>query len=639
MNPRLKPLAALLPALFALSAGAVEQLAALDPVVVTASRQVQRANEAIADVTILDKEDIEQAGPATTLGELLGRTAGVEFGRSGGRGYNESVYIRGTDSGHALVLVDGIRVSSATLGSTAIQMIPLSLIERVEILRGPASALYGSDAIGGVIQVFTKAGGDGPLVNAQAGLGTAATYETAVAHSQRIGNFSYGIKAGASGTQGVNGIITDTYPGYNPDNDGYHNHNYGLNGSYRVSQGLEVGAAYFETKTTNRYDAYQRDPSVPPKGANVNAQLNYQMQHRTSGAQAYANFSPTNYWQSSLRVAQGVDRTESPASVIGDPVSLFKTTQNQYAWQNDVRLPIGTLLAGVERLEQGVDSTKDYSVKARTLDSILLGWTATVGKHALQLNGRHDDNSQFGSRDTWLIGYGYQFLPAWRVATSVGTAFKAPTINDLYFPDTPGVGTGNPNLKPEESKSAELSLRYQQGADYVRASYFHNKIENLIQWTTDPVTYYSTPSNVGQARIQGVELSAGTALGKWLLNGNATFQDPRNLDTNEQLARRARFYTTLSATYVAGAFRGGMEWKLVGPRYDAPHWQTGLNQARMAGYTLTNLFAEQALDKSWKAFARIDNLFDRDYEMARTKTTVYGTTGITAFAGIRYTFQ
>ncbi len=184
-----------------------------------------------------------------------------------------------------------------------------------------------------------------------------------------------------------------------------------------------------------------------------------------------------------------------------------------------------------------------------------------------------------------------------------------------------------------------MSLRYQQGAHFARASYFHNTIDNLIQWTTDPVTYYSTPSNVGKARIQGIELAGGTALGNWLLNANATFQDPRNLDTNEQLARRARFHTTLSATYVAGAFKGGIEWKLVGPRYDAPHWLTGLNQARMAGYTLTNLFAEYALDKSWKAFARVDNLFDRDYEMARSTTVIYGTPGISAFAGIRYTFQ
>ncbi len=452
MHPRLKPLAILLPLSFASTTQAVEVLAALDPVVVTASRQAQRANEAIADVTIIDKQDIEQAGPVTTLGELLGRTAGVEFGRSGGRGYEESVYIRGTNSGHALVLVDGMRISSATLGTTALQMIPLSLIERVEILRGPASALYGSDAIGGVIQVFTKAVGDAPLVSAQLGVGTSATYETAIAHSQRIGDFSYGIKAGASGTQGINGIVTDSYPGYNRDNDGFHNRNYSLNGRYRFSPNVEVGAAYFESTTTNRYDAYQYDPSVLPWGANVNAQLNYQMHHRTSGAQAYANFSPTANWHSSLRIAQGVDRSESPASVIGDPISLFKTTQNQYAWQNDIRLPIGTLLAGLERLEQSVDSTKDYSVKSRTIDSVLLGWTATIGKHAVQINGRHDDNSQFGARNTWLVGYGYQFLPAWRIAASAGSAFKAPTMNDLYFPVTPGVGGGNPDLKPEESK-------------------------------------------------------------------------------------------------------------------------------------------------------------------------------------------
>lgn len=635
MNPRLKQLAALLPLAFIAPAQA-ELIAALDPVVVTATRQSQRANEAIAEVTIIDRQDIEQAGPAATLGELLGRTAGVELGRSGGRGADESVFIRGTNSGHALVLLDGMRVSSATTGATALQMIPLSQIDRIEVLRGPASALYGSDAIGGVIQIFTKAPSDAPLFAVQIGAGSASTYESSVAHANRIGGLSYSIKAGVSRTQGINAIESPKYPGYNTDRDGYRNSNLNANASYSFGKNAEVGAGFFNSVSTNRYDAYKWDPNA---FVNVDARLDYQMKHRVSGAFAYGSLALTSFWKTTLKVAQGEDRTESPESVIGDPISFFKTTQNQYTWQNDFKLPLGSALFALERLEQEVDSTKNYALKSRTIDSALLGWNATVGAHAFQANLRTDDNSQFGQHDTWLLGYGYQLAPAWRATASYGTAFKAPTMNDLYFPFTAGVGGGNANLKPEESRNAEASLRFQQGSTQARLTYFRNKINNLIEWTTDPNTFFSSPANVGQAIIDGIEISAGTAVGNWLLNANATFQDPRDTDHNQQLRRRAKAFGLVSATYVAGAFKGGIEFKAVGGRYDDPHWQTGLNQVHMGGYALTNLFASYTIDKNWQAFARIDNLFDRSYDVARSVSVIYGTPGLTAFGGIRYTFQ
>lgn len=634
MHLRLKPLTAILAFAF-ISPAQAELLASLDPVVVTATRQSQRANEAIAEVTVIDRQDIEQVGPSATLAELLSRTAGIEFGRSGGRGADESIFIRGTNSGHALILLDGVRVSSATTGATALQMIPLSQIERVEVLRGPASALYGSDAIGGVIQIFTKAPGDAPLLSAQIGAGNASTYETSVSHANRIGGLSYSLKAGASGTQGINAIESPKYPGYNPDRDGYRNTNLNLNASYNFSKDTEVGAGFFNSVSTNRYDGYQLDAFYN----SINANRDYQIKHRVSGAFAYASVAPTSFWKSQLKIAQGEDRTESPESIIGDPISFFKTTQNQYTWQNDFKLPLGSGLFALERLEQEVDSTKNYSQKSRTIDSALLGWNAVIGSHAFQANLRSDDNSQFGQHETWLLGYGYQLAPSWRVAGSYGTAFKAPTMNDLYFPYTAGVGGGNANLKPEESRNIEASLRFQQGATQARITYFRNKISNLIEWATDPVTYFSSPANVGQAVIDGVEINAGTAVGNWLLNANATFQDPRDQDHHQQLRRRAKAFGLISATYVAGAFKGGIEFKAVGGRYDDPHWQTGLNQIHMGGYALTNLFASYSLNKEWQAFARVDNLFDRNYDVARSTSVIYGTPGLSAFAGIRYTFR
>lgn len=636
MYPRLKLLAALLPLALAHAAQSTELLASLDPVVVTATRQAQRANEAIADVTIIDKSEIEQAGPTSTLAELLSRSAGVQFSRAGGHGADESIFIRGTNNGHALILLDGMRIGSATTGATAIQMIPLAQIERIEILRGPASAMYGSDAIGGVIQIFTKGATDAPRLAVQAGAGSASTFDTSVAHVNRIGGLSYGIKAGMAGTQGINAIESPGYPGYNADKDGYRNSNLSLNASYQFSQRAELGASHFNSYTNSWYDAFQTDPITY---ASLNAGRDYRMRHQLGGSQVYARVSPLENWKSSFTVARSIDRTLSPESMIGDPASLFETTQMQYAWQNDVRLPLGMLLLGLERLEQEVDSSKNYSVTSRSINSAFAGWNATLGSHALQFNLRSDDNSQFGQHQTWLAGYGYQLTPQWRVAASHGTAFKAPTMNELYFPTTPGVGGGNSNLKPEEARNSELSLRFQQSASHARLTYFQNRITNLIEWTTDPVTYYSTPANVGQAKIEGVELAAGTAIGNWLLDANATYQDARDVDTGQQLRRRARSFGQISATYVAGPLKAGVEWKAVGARYDDPHWQTHINQVRMDAYTLTNLFAEYAIAKDIKAFARIDNLFDTNYDIARSRNVIYGTPGISAFAGIRYTLQ
>ena len=638
MYPRLKPSLIATTLAFSLNVAA-EQIALADTVFVTATRQSQRANEAIADITVIEKEEIEQAGPLASLGELLSRQAGMEMGRGGGKGADESVFIRGTNSGHALILVDGMRIGSATTGATALQLIPLSQIERIEVVRGPASALYGSDAIGGVIQIFTKASGDSPRMSIQAGAGTASSYETSVAHANRIGNFAYSIKAGTSGTQGINAIESASYAGYNNDRDGYRNTNLNVNAAYKFGKLFEIGGGYFNTNSTSRYDAYQWNPNPPPFGANVNANFDYQMKQRVTGANIYASASLASFWKSTLKVAQGTDRAESPESVVGGSVSLFKTTQNQYIWQNDIKLPLGTALLALERLEQDVESTQTYSLTSRSINSAVAGWNAQLGSHALQANLRSDDNTQFGQHETWLLGYGYRLTPSWRLAGSYGTAFKAPTMNDLYYPFTPGVGGGSANLKPEESKNGEISLRFEQGVSTARLTYFQNTITNLISWTTNPNTYESTPANVGQAEIKGVEVSAGTTLGNWLLNANLTFQDPRNQDTGEQLRRRAKKHGLLSATYQAGPFKGGVEFKAVGARYDDPNWLTGINQVRMSGYALTNLFASYAISKDWQAFARIDNLFDRNYEVARTTSVIYGTPGISAFAGIRYTFQ
>jgi len=630
-----KPLAALV-ALACSQAALAANTATLDEVVVTATRTATPVAKVLSDITVLGREEIAQSG-SLTITELLSREAGVEFYSNGGEGKSSSLMLRGATAKQTVVLIDGMRVVSATAGTTSLENLNLDAIERIEILRGPASAVYGSDAIGGVIQVFTKAGREAPALTVQAGAGNRGAYETSLAHAHRAGGLSYGLKLGTSGFDGINAITSPAYPGYNPDRDGYRNRNANLHAAYEFNRNLEVRGGYFQSSTENRYDAFQSLP--PPLWSSVNGHLDYRMKREVSGANVYAKLSPKEAWNATLRLAQGIDRAESPAAVVGDPASLFKTTQDQFSWQNDIRLPVGQAMILLERIEQSVVSSSSYSRRSRTIDSLAAGWHGNLGRHSLQANWRSDENSQFGRHDTYLLGYGYRLADGWRLAASQGTAFKAPTMNDLYFPITPGVGGGNAALRPEESKNREVSLRYQQGRTRASLSYFDNRIRNLISWTTDPVTFYSSPDNVGRARIEGWELTAGTALGAWELAANLTVQDARDEETGERLRRRARQFGTLSATYAAGALRVGGELKGVGQRYDDPHWQTRRNQVSMAGYGLVNLFADYRLSRAWQVFARVDNLLDRKYEMARSTTIAYGVPGIMAFAGLRYTFE
>lgn len=623
MKSCIKPLAALLPALFTLSAQAEPAL--LDTVVVTATRQPTRLNELVADVTVIDREELDRADPSATLGEVLGRVAGVEFSRAGGRGADESVYIRGTNSGHTLVLVDGLRVGSATLGTTAISTIPVAQVQRIEIVRGPASAIYGTDAIGGVIQVITRAGADAPRLQAEAGAGSHGAYEASLAHAGRIGGLSYSLQVGGSGSDGINAVTNPSSAAFNADKDGYNNRNLTAHVAYAIGPDAEVGANYYGTTSQNRYDS-----SWPA------ADVDWRMRHEVSGFGIHGSLRPLAGWQTTLRVGRGEDRTvDRPSVNVGQDKDVFKTTQDQVSWQNDVDLPLGRLLAVLERLEQKVDSTNTFTVSSRTIDSASLGWNGSLGAHRWQANLRRDRNSQFGSRNTHTLGYGYQIAPAWRVAVSLGTAFKAPTFNDLYFPNIPFVGSGNPDLKPESARSREAAVHYEQGTQRASLTWFHNKVRNLIQWEeTFPGSWFYTPMNVGQARITGWLADYSGRFGAWTVYANATVQDPEDTDTGKQLNRRARHYGTIGFAHDAGPWQWGAEVKGSGHRYDDT-----LNTRRLAGYGIVSLHASYRLDRDWSLFARADNVFDRKYEFARSSTTNFGNLGATAFAGVRYTLR
>jgi vitamin B12 transporter len=578
----------------------------LDPIVVTATRQATRINDLMADISVIDREEIEQAGQST-LEQLLARQSGIQYTANGGPGTNSGVFIRGASPKQSIVLIDGVRFGSATSGDAALSRIPLSQIERIEILRGPASSLYGADAIGGVIQIFTKRGDGDAHFNASTGFGTRNTNDSSVGVSGGNELVSYSVQGGYYATDGYSAIHNKNNSAYNRDNDNYRNNSLTGSLSVRPQQGHEIGANFFVSDGTSRYDSGFSPASARRDYKNI--------QDVTSNG-LFSRNQINDIWTSTLRIGRSTDKSTQTSD--GVQTGIFQTDQDQYVWQNDIKLPIGTALLATEYLKQSVSGTTSYTVDERTIRSLLAGWTGSIENHRFQTNLRRDDNSQFGGETTGSATYGYQFTPAVRTHVSYGTAFRAPTFNELYYPNT-GFGGGNPNLKPERSKNGETGVTWEQGGQRLSAVYFHNKVSDLINnWP---------PQNVNNATLQGASFSYSGRFASWSVGASIDLQNPRDDDTGNRLARRADQQMSSNISRSFGDWSLGGEWQLVGDRYD-----DAANTKKLGGYGLVNLIADYRLQKDWTLFARANNIFDKYYETVNN----YSTPGANIFVGIRY---
>lgn len=571
-------------------------------IVVTATRQATRSNELLSDVSVITRADIDEAGQST-VEQLLATQPGIEYAANGGPGTTSSIFIRGASSKQTIVLIDGQRVGSASSGDVAFSRIPPSQIDHIEILRGPASSLYGADAIGGVIQIFTRRG-EGPLrLNASAGYGTYGTADAGAGFSGGNEAISYSLQIGHYKTAGFNAISNPAKSSYNPDRDGYRNTNYSGSFAFRPAQGHEIGVNLMHSNGISKYD------STPKARDFANDQ----------DLGAYSIFSRNRLgeaWTSTLRLGSSKDDSTNLRNDVA--ISIFRTDQDQATWQNDIQLPVGRAMLAAEYLRQRLSGTTAYQVTERSIRSLLAGWNGSLGDHRLQFNLRRDDNSQFGGKTTGFVAYGYQFNPDWRAHASYGTAFRAPSFNELYYPNT-GFGGGNPDLKPEVSRNREVGVDWERGAHRFFALYFNNKVSDLIAgWP---------PVNVSKATLSGTSLGYEGGFSDWRFGISADFQQPRDDDTGKRLVRRAdeQMKTRLSRAY--GNWNFGGEWLLVGKRYE-----DAANTRKLGGYGLVNLFADYRIDRDWTLFARGNNIFNKNYELALD----YATPRASVFAGIRY---
>jgi len=582
--------------------------ATLDPVAVTASRSPQPIADLLADLTVIGADEIQRSG-VQSLAELLQRQPGVEITMNGGPGSTSGAFLRGANRGQTLVLIDGLRVGSASVGATSLEAIPLDQIDRIEILRGPASSLYGADAIGGVIQVFTKrAQGSVFGGSASASYGTYETRNATATLRGAMGPLELSATGGGTRSRGYNAIVNPGNFSYNDDPDGYATENASVSARLPWATGQEVTAQYFRNRLNNQYDggAGSDDRTITTLEAWSVATRN-RIGER---------------WTSIVTIGEGSDDSVSQTGFGDYP---FKTTQRQYFWQNDVTLPVGTASVILERREEHLSTNDDFAVTDRDTNSITGVYQMRYQSLALQANLRYDRSNQYGGETTGGIAVGWQVSPAWRVTAGYSTGFKAPSFNDLYYPFF-----SNPDLVPETARNVEAGAYWTSAAGEVRwqarAVGYYNRVENLIVFQCD-ADFNCLPQNVDDATLKGVTLGLDVTWRATRVTASLDLQDPEDDRTGNLLPRRAREHGVLTLLQQVGPVQVGVEFVASSLRYD-----DAANLRKMGGYGIVNATVEWSFAKGWSLFARGNNVFDKNYELAAD----YSMGGAQFFAGVRW---
>lgn len=598
---------------------AYAETTSLDEIVVTATRMPQALDKSIADTTVLNEQDIRNSG-APDVATLLRSVPGIEIAQNGGMGSTSSIFMRGTSPSQVLVLLDGVRIDSATMGTTAIEHIMLDNIERIEVVRGNVSSLYGSEAIGGVIQLFTKQGRGAPAFNASAGVGNQGTQHIAAGFSGSVNDTSFSVNAGRVKTDGLSAMNPLLLAGANPNKNGYDNSTLAAQIKQTLNADHALTASVFSTRGNSSYDI-----SGLPTAIN-NIVENIDKLSLASDDQI------NDLWHSQVRLSQGTDDSQT----FGVYPGRFQTRGNQLAWQNNFKVADNQHLSlSAENLNQAVTSNTLFSQIRRNVNSMLGGYVGEYGIQQVQLNLRQDRYSDFGAANTGLLGYGLSFADGWRATASISNAFKAPTFDDMYWPFKDyGFGytyAGNPNLKPERSVNKEAGLHYAANGQRVDAVYFDNRIGDLIVGNGLPALTYI---NISQAKITGQELSYAGVFGDTHLKASATFQDPRDGMTGQVLARRAKEFGNVGVNQDFEALNLGAEVRYSGVRQDAYYnINTFKNTAvTLPSYQLLSLTARYQIDKSLSLSGRVGNLFNRSY----SEVYGYNTPGRTVFVGLNY---
>ena len=569
----------------------------LDEVVVSGTRTEVAVEDSLVPAQVIGRDAIQRS-QARSLGELLQGRAGISIANQGGAGKITTLNLRGAESDHVLVLVDGVRMGSATAGLPALQDLPIDQIDRVEIVRGPRSSLWGSEAIGGVIQVFTRRNTGKVRPNVRIGVGSDSTREASAGIGGGIGRGWFGADVAYTRTEGFNacrgtggdpanpfdgaGCFTDE-----PDRDGYRNTSATLRGGYSFTDTLALEANALRAEGKSEFDG-----SFTNRSETVQQVLGTKLRYTPSDK---------------VNLLLSLGRNDDKSDDFHDDVQsgYFQTRRYVASAQGDFSVAANQLLTtGIDWQDDRVESTTLFAVTRRDNLAGFVEYQGRFGAHQLQASVRNDDNEQFGNHTTGSLGYGFGFDNGLKLTASVATGFKAPSFNDLYYP-----GFGNPYLKPEESESVNLGIAQYAETWNWTFNVYQNKVDQLISYDSQ----IFLPNNIDEARIRGAEFTVDFTLAGFDIATQLSHTDPRNRSAGPNhdnlLARRPRNTARIDVDRAFGDVRTGLTFNAAGERYD-----NLANTDRLGGYSTLDLRLEYAIAPAWTLQAKVGNVFDRDYE-------------------------
>lgn len=574
----------------------------LSPITVTATRTEQETN--LVSTTVIKRTDIERL-QVNSVEEALRGIAGINIANNGGLGKTTSVFMRGTNADHVLVLIDGVRVGSVTLGTTAFENLPISEIDRIEVVRGAKSSLYGSEALGGVIHIHTRSGAKEkfkPVFSVSAG--SHDHYRYSGGASGTLEDSWYNLNVTHEQTLGFNAKSKTT----EPDHDGYYNHSGSVRVGHKFSDSLLVEGHALIANGYNEFDGN-------PNQSNFNQQV--------FGGQV--KLKASDFWHFTFKAGEGIDQSKSKLNAVYK--SHFNTERFSLSAQNDFTLAENHLLSvGYDFLSDNVKSSETYDKSQRNNHAGFAQYQGQLDGHLLNLGVRFDHNQQFGDHTTWNAAYGYHFLEAFNLSASYATAYKAPTFNQLYYPNF-----GNTDLVPERSKNYEVGINGQHNWGQWAVNFYQTDIKELIIY--DPNNNY-LPSNISASRIRGMDATASTQLFGFSVQGNLSLLSPENrgdkgtgANASKVLPRRAQQIFRLDVDKRFDAFSAGVSFRAEGRRFDDPQ-----NTQRVGGFAMLDLRAEYTLLKQFTLQAKVNNLLNKQYQTAKG----YNSDDLNVFFTLRY---
>jgi len=569
---------------------------------VTASRVPETVDDTLADVTVITRDDIDASGSRDVL-DLLRLQAGVDLYRTGGAGQQTSLFLRGTNSNHVLVLIDGVRAASANTGAFAFEWLPLDAVERIEIVRGPRASYWGSDAIGGVIQIFTRKL-EGP--RAAAGYGTYDDAAGAAGIGHWDGANGYSVQVGArhvGGFSATNPSICngpdDPYCPYNPDDDGFRNTNLVARGAHTLGSQL-VSASVYRSQGEVEFDQGNSNVIEQDAGVNLEGDLADGWSHRLSIGNAREDLNTPTYY------------------------TLYLTRRDSLLWQNDFKLSdTQRLIAGIDYLHESGETRDTFAGAALYDDSrndtaVFGGWQAGFGAFDSELSLRHDDNSEFGGATTGSAALGWRYRDFARIYASYGEGFRSPTLNEQFSPGYGGLFAGNPALDPERSHSTELGIELTPAeGQRFGAHLYSTRVRDLISFTGPDFQ----AENIARTKIDGTELTYDADAGPWLAHLAYTYEDAKDETTDTELLRRPKNkFDAVVERRFGERFRAGAELVYADEAAD-------IAGTTLPSYAIVNLRGTWTINADWRLTGRIENLFDKDYELVHG----YNTPGVSGF--------